>query len=150
MIFETRYHHIPQSDALNEYIQDKLKNISKRYEGRGDGVKVTFQIDQAHHTRDGKTDLFLVEGILHRPRRASLVVKKENANVHFGVSDVIQVLEKMLRRESETNEHGRRTVGKTHTLVREAKQQMAAESVAEPEANDGRASQGQEPEMRVQ
>ena len=133
-MFETRYHHVPQSESLNQFIAEKIKVISRRFENRGDGVKMTFQIDQAHHTREGKTDLFLVEGILHRPRRASLVVKKENENVHRGVGDVIQVLEKMLRRESETGEHGRKIVGRTHTPARTAKLQMAER--ATPELNE--------------
>lgn len=112
--------------AIYEFMEKRFQTIKKRIDARFHHSKVFLRGSVLARTPQGKAKKFLAELSVKVPRsKAPYIVKKSKDDFHAALSEAVQAMEKLLRRDSEKMERSRKTVGKSLKSVRKVKRGQA-------------------------
>jgi ribosome-associated translation inhibitor RaiA len=115
---------MPTSASMEDFIGTHLTSLKRRLnKGRKSyaASHIDVRLRVTGHKPTGLPKGFEAEVLVAIPHRSWIVIRKKHANPQIAVSTAITAAEKVMRRETEKGEHGRRRLGKTRRLVREFK-----------------------------
>lgn len=108
--------------AIDQYIEDRLKGIQHYLDARHSNSTITLRGKVlGRKSLDGEAKSFEAELLVKIPRKAAIVVKKKGTDFRTAISDAADSMEVLLHKNAKIAEHGRKTLGKTHKMVRQAK-----------------------------
>lgn len=113
-----RYINMDHSNNLNQYMEEQSQSLRQRLSTYPGKYNLDLRVNPEQR-RDGLITLFKVEGVIHIAGRKDLRASKTDANVKKATAQVIDALEKQMRRLSRKEERSRYTIGRSLTPVRD-------------------------------
>lgn len=109
--------------AIDQYIEDRLKGIQHYLDARHKDAKISLHGKVlGRKSTDGEAKMFEAEILVKIPRsKTPFVVKKKGSDFRTAISDAADAMEILLHKDSSKLEHSRKTIGKSHQTVRQAK-----------------------------
>lgn len=112
---------IQSSDGARSFIADHLGAIRRRFSHFRKSVQFDFRILEGARNPSGELCAVRAQALLKVSGRRRVKVEKESGDVWSAAKATLEGVEKILRRESEKSEHGRRLLGRSNRSVREQK-----------------------------
>jgi ribosomal subunit interface protein len=123
-----KYVHIDSSEALNEFVKKQCHALTERISAHPRKYKLKMSVKPESRNKDGQVKSFQVEGSIDINKRKELRASKKGSDIKKVVEQVVQSLEKQMRRHTEKTERSRKTLGKSLKPIREFKWEMSFKS----------------------
>ena len=121
-----KYVHLEPSAALDQFVQNKLNTLTKRLHAHPRRYKFSLKLEVTSRKPTGVANNFRVTGAVKVLNGKNLLVIRKGVDAKKLISQVIENLEKQVRRDSEKRERSRKTFGKSLRKVRSMKWEMSS------------------------
>lgn len=113
-----KFINIDQSASLNEFMHEQSQSLRQRLSAYPNKYDLNLSVSPEQR-REGLVTLFKVTGHIHIAGQKDLRATKTDADVKKATAQVIEALEKQMRRLTRKQVRSRYTLGKSLTPVRE-------------------------------
>lgn len=108
--------------AIDKYVEKRLRTLQKRLDARYKDHKISLKGAVLGRSPDGRPKEFMAEILVKLPKsKKPFITKKRAGDFRSAVSEAVDAMETILRRDSEKSERGRKTLGKSLYPVRRVK-----------------------------